>query len=470
MPSSSGTIKKTNFDKAGLTRSSGVLSSCFKQLLWAVLLLAVLALILEITFRFAHIGEDEDVEFAPVIGFYHMPNKKITWRQEGFSEDRFNSAGMRDREFARTKAAGTKRIAIVGDSMTEAYQVPLEDTFVKRLERTLNDAGKHVEVMNFAMSGFSTIQELYIFKTKIKDYQPDLLILVYHIGDNEKNMAGAENMPRPYCFLDKDKQLRTDWQAYDQWVRSGKATQAKNTKWLKSESRLYGVLSRLDLQLSRLSFYKQVRDGWNSLLTGAEKLNAEKVNTEQLNQEKFGSDKLSTERLNQAQLGSDKLSTEQLNQVPSQSSTVRDILGNGSSQIADPVVLTEIGMKVNPPLAVSDSVSAWPALLQATSDRFKVTSAAINILNKACKQTKCEFAILGLPSNSGSALYFRELKGLEYQSKRDGFMFVDSNQFFPKIAPMEKSPLYYQVHFSKKGHALVANHLAEKIISSKCLD
>ena len=76
-----------------------------------------------------------------------------------------NSHGFRDRERAYDKPANTLRIAVFGNSWTEALQVPLEKTYTTVLEqKDLRGRGcfapKQVEVLNFGVAGYSTAQEL----------------------------------------------------------------------------------------------------------------------------------------------------------------------------------------------------------------------------------------------------------------------------------------------------------------------
>ena len=62
------------------------------------------------------------------------------FRAEGEAYIKINSAGLRDREHSVAKPPNTVRIAVLGDSMTEALQVPSGKPFWAILERELNDA------------------------------------------------------------------------------------------------------------------------------------------------------------------------------------------------------------------------------------------------------------------------------------------------------------------------------------------
>ena len=78
--------------------------------------------------------------------FYYMP--------EG-------SAALNDAPYPDRPAAGTFRMAVVGDSFAFAPHMQFDDAFPKRLERMLNmnrDAGT-VEVLNMGVPGVSTVHE-----------------------------------------------------------------------------------------------------------------------------------------------------------------------------------------------------------------------------------------------------------------------------------------------------------------------
>ena len=98
---------------------------------------------------------------------------------------RISSAGLRDREFAVPKPAGTFRILMLGDSFTEGDGVEAQDTFSKRLESML--AGRfgegRVEVVNAGVGSYSPLLEfLYLTKSGLA-LAPDMVILNYDLSD-----------------------------------------------------------------------------------------------------------------------------------------------------------------------------------------------------------------------------------------------------------------------------------------------
>ena len=75
---------------------------------------------------------------------------------------------------------------VLGDSIVEALQVPIEQRFTTVLQKDLEkNTGKHIEVMNFGTGGFSTGQEYLQYIQNVRQYKPDLVLLVMHHGDED---------------------------------------------------------------------------------------------------------------------------------------------------------------------------------------------------------------------------------------------------------------------------------------------
>lgn len=134
-----------------------------------------------------------------------------------------NSLGMRDRKRTVSKPAGTHRIAVLGDSMTEGVQVDLDETFPSVLERHLNkDAcfgGRPVEVLNFAVQGYGTAQQYLTLKHHVWDFDPDLVMLGFFPGndvrDNSRALKGSAYMP--FYDLGDDGKLILDTSFRQHW-------------------------------------------------------------------------------------------------------------------------------------------------------------------------------------------------------------------------------------------------------------
>lgn len=135
----------------------------------------------------------------------NIPN--AVYRQltpEADVEMRINAQGMRaDRDIAEAKPPATCRIALMGDSYFMGYEVDYEHTLGALLETRFAEEGYGVEVLNFAVSGFSTEEMLRVFEARARDYAPDIIVYQFNGGDFGDNMRpglyrmDADGVPRP---------------------------------------------------------------------------------------------------------------------------------------------------------------------------------------------------------------------------------------------------------------------------------
>src|SRR5262249_43018693 len=92
---------------------------------------------------------------------------------------RINAAGYRDRERTYAPEESAVRVAVLGDSFTEALQVSLPEMFTQRLEAALG-----AEVLNLGVSGYSTDNELRLFRARAAGYHPNVVLLVFFVGND----------------------------------------------------------------------------------------------------------------------------------------------------------------------------------------------------------------------------------------------------------------------------------------------
>jgi lysophospholipase L1-like esterase len=124
----------------------------------------------------------------PAIGYEPVPGLERPEGDLGFWDwrSRSNSLGFRDREHPVARTPGVTRILVLGDSVAAGLRIPDDgDVFPPRLERILNERGRRAEVLNFAVSGYNTQQEVEILKDRGLRFDPDLVILAYCLNDNE---------------------------------------------------------------------------------------------------------------------------------------------------------------------------------------------------------------------------------------------------------------------------------------------
>ena len=122
----------------------------------------------------------------PVIGYRLRPSTAVHFTTSDFSTDiSINRAGVRDDEIG-PKRPNERRIVVLGDSAVLAVQVPLEQTFCKRLEAALNArvTGTRYRVINAGVQGYGPIEEALFFERVVAPLEPDLVIVVTFVAND----------------------------------------------------------------------------------------------------------------------------------------------------------------------------------------------------------------------------------------------------------------------------------------------
>lgn len=125
----------------------------------------------------------------PKIGYEPVPDLRYEGEDLSFFDYQgaSNSAGFRDVEHAVAKPSGVYRVVVLGDSIAAGLRVErYEDTFPAILEKLLRERGLNAEVINLAVSGYNTQQEVELFKEKGLRYRPDLVLVAYSLTDRER--------------------------------------------------------------------------------------------------------------------------------------------------------------------------------------------------------------------------------------------------------------------------------------------
>ncbi len=93
---------------------------------------------------------------------------------EGFSVGQFNADRYMGPAYQMRKDTGTIRIALLGDSYVEGFQVFDRDHFRNKLENELKEKlNRNVEVLNFGRSGFD-LADMYCYDVSfVSEFKPD---------------------------------------------------------------------------------------------------------------------------------------------------------------------------------------------------------------------------------------------------------------------------------------------------------
>jgi lysophospholipase L1-like esterase len=152
-----------------------------------------------------------------VLGWSLRPGAVAWEADEGVALSVINSHGFRDVPRSVVKPHGMFRIAVLGDSYTEARQVDVSETYVALTETLLAErgcTGKSVEVLNFGIGGFGTAQELLLLRQRVWQFEPDVVVLQFYAGNDLFNNSRALNVSSPertpYFVLEEDRLVLDD--------------------------------------------------------------------------------------------------------------------------------------------------------------------------------------------------------------------------------------------------------------------
>ena len=132
--------------------------------------------------------------FDPTLGWRLRPDSysikpSYTFKQHQVA---INEYGLRNRSITATAGGDTTRVIILGDSFSFAVAVPNEKAFPMILEKMLNGSG-HYEVINAGVSGYGTAQEMLFMKELTgKRIVGDVYLLMISINDILDNLRLGE--------------------------------------------------------------------------------------------------------------------------------------------------------------------------------------------------------------------------------------------------------------------------------------
>jgi hypothetical protein len=124
-------------------------------------------------------GDNFIVELVPSTSIY-FHGEKLT----------INRWGMRDRDYEKIPAPDTYRIALTGPSFVMGYGVADDEGFEPLLEDRLNGESlgsrySNYEILNFAVPGYSAIQNLMVLEQKALPFQPNAIFFMAHQREEE---------------------------------------------------------------------------------------------------------------------------------------------------------------------------------------------------------------------------------------------------------------------------------------------
>jgi len=107
---------------------------------------------------------------------------------------KINSQGFRGPEPSGDPA--TERVIVLGDSITFGNSLALEDTFPFQLQQRLDAQRRNVEVLNFGVGGYDTLQEVSLLEIRGLRYHPNLVVVAYGLNDVGIASVSLEHIQR----------------------------------------------------------------------------------------------------------------------------------------------------------------------------------------------------------------------------------------------------------------------------------
>ncbi|MEM6794313.1 MAG: GDSL-type esterase/lipase family protein [Acidobacteriota bacterium] len=136
-------------------------------------------------------GEDEGgggltfFTHDPELGWDLVPGTRDAFATPEFdTEIAITSEGLRaPRVFGPATPPGVRRVVVLGDSFTFGHGVEVDQAW----PALLDDAREDLEIVNLAVTGYGTDQQLLRFERRLEDFQPDAVILGLFVGNIFRN-------------------------------------------------------------------------------------------------------------------------------------------------------------------------------------------------------------------------------------------------------------------------------------------
>lgn len=159
--------------------------------------------------REPHTTRGSIIRYHPLLGWDKPPGARV-WlhRPEYHVLLEVNTRGLRGPERDYARPPGVRRVLLLGDSFTEGYTVPEEETVRARLEARLNEGCGRYEVLNGGTLGYSTDQEYLFYQLEGQRYEPEVVVLLFFYNDLVGNVSGRQSGKPSFGVVDGRLELR----------------------------------------------------------------------------------------------------------------------------------------------------------------------------------------------------------------------------------------------------------------------
>ena len=144
--------------------------------------------------------------YHPLFGWALKPNL-TAYQYKNHPPVTSNAHGWRStRQFTYDKPEGIARVVVLGDSFTFGEQARDDETWPACLEQQLDNT----EVLNLAIHGYGTDQQLRVLEVQGVKYQPDIVVLGFFVEDIFRNGLAFRDFAKPMYILEDAKLVLTN--------------------------------------------------------------------------------------------------------------------------------------------------------------------------------------------------------------------------------------------------------------------
>lgn len=231
-------------------------------------------LIIEVYLKFSEIVSTDLYELHDTFGRQYRPGHNLSTFTEGFSISTINDYGYLGPGYPEEKPAGTIRIALLGDSFVQGFEVfgryHHRTVIEQKLRKTFNTDA--IEVMNFGRDSFDIYEMKCYYDNFVKEFNPDFTVFIVSYNDFVQNRFAFHP---DFIYLD-DKILLDDrfkdTSTYKTYTKTIFFTQRFRTiKMLKNSISLISTGKFLPIVLGKF-FKRKPRYDWESLVIDTDKV------------------------------------------------------------------------------------------------------------------------------------------------------------------------------------------------------
>ena len=163
-------------------------------------------LLLEGYMQLAEVEPVSVTDYDPRVGRITIPNRTFTYYNENFTIGHYNQYGYLGPAYPKHRSGNELRIALIGDSYVEGFQVQERNHFRHLMEQKLQEhiKDRDIQVLNFGRSGFDLANSYAYYLNFVADFDPD--ITLYFLAASDL-MQSKDDPLLPSWYLD-DGQLR----------------------------------------------------------------------------------------------------------------------------------------------------------------------------------------------------------------------------------------------------------------------